>query len=460
MVAHGAVGAPGQGGVLWLEDDRGEPHEVTGNRLMLALEPSSPLPSLVVLNICHSAASHGKDAYDGLAQTLLRRGVEAVVAMREAISADAAVGFASSLYRELAQGRTVEGAIVVARRQIGLGLHRSELAVPVLYMSRANVRLSGGGSEAPSPEALLGVPEIDADVEVPAAGVPAAGVPAAGVPAAGASDGAAPSVIHALVASQPEPPAAGGSSWRRHRTWLGLLLIIGLGAVGRFAAPWLQPTPVCKAPPGLQDMEFVVVEPGFVPDGESSLSVSEPFCISTKEVTRRDWRTVMGHLDERALWRNEWPVSFVTKEEARGFAAQLEKRHPNYIYRLPTREEWLLAARGGAESRFSFGDDIGLLHKYGNCNNYYEDDCSDGPEIPGSYAPNQLGLYDVHGNVAEWVEAEDPDGRDRDLRLGGSFKNVVDNCAFDQTSWVKPSKYEETGFRIVREIGDLPDEDP
>ncbi len=115
IVAHGDPGDPGAGGVLKLEDASGELDRVSGFDLARALERRTP-PRLVVLNACHGARAAVDDAFDGMAQHLLSRGVPAVVAMRTAISDAAAVSFAGALYHQLATGRTVEGAMVEARR--------------------------------------------------------------------------------------------------------------------------------------------------------------------------------------------------------------------------------------------------------------------------------------------------------------------------------------------------------
>jgi len=68
-------------------------------------------------------------------------------------------------------------------------------------------------------------------------------------------------------------------------------------------------------------------------------------------------------------------------------------------YRLPTEAEWEYAARAGSKTAYSFGGNSAQLGEYA----WYGDKEFGGPRAVGTKKPNAWGLFDMHGNVAEWV---------------------------------------------------------
>jgi formylglycine-generating enzyme required for sulfatase activity len=94
------------------------------------------------------------------------------------------------------------------------------------------------------------------------------------------------------------------------------------------------------------------------------------------------------------------PVEQVSWNDCRKFIGRLNKMVPGGGFRLPTEAEWEYACRAGTTTRYSFGDDEGLLGRYA----WYDKNSGDKPHEVGTKEPNPWGLYDMHGNVWEWCQ--------------------------------------------------------
>jgi len=92
------------------------------------------------------------------------------------------------------------------------------------------------------------------------------------------------------------------------------------------------------------------------------------------------------------------PAIGVTWINAETFCTWLSKKTGKH-YRLPTEAEWEFAARGGAKTAYCFGDDPGQIEDYG----WFEDNSDEKTQEVAKKKPNPYGLYDIHGNVREWV---------------------------------------------------------
>ena len=100
------------------------------------------------------------------------------------------------------------------------------------------------------------------------------------------------------------------------------------------------------------------------------------------------------------------PVERVSWDDAQKFIKKLNQMEKTDKYRLPTEAEWEYACRANSKDRWSFGDDEADLEKYA----WYDKNSKDerhpeGKTHPvGKREPNAWGLYDMHGNVWEWVQ--------------------------------------------------------
>ena len=138
------------------------------------------------------------------------------------------------------------------------------------------------------------------------------------------------------------------------------------------------------------------------------VSIEAAFEVSRHEITYAQWDAcvALGGCDghepsDFGQGRGNRPVTDVNWGQAKAYVASLSLA-TGKEYRLLTEAEWEYAARAGAATKFSWGDEVG--HDRANC---AQDICADAYRFTapvGSFPPNAWGLFDMHGNVGEWVE--------------------------------------------------------
>lgn len=121
------------------------------------------------------------------------------------------------------------------------------------------------------------------------------------------------------------------------------------------------------------------------------------FSIGRYEVTQADWVAIMGSNPSFFQEHPECPVEQVSWNDIQEFIRRLNIKLKEK-YRLPTEEEWEFAARGGLASKD---------YRYSGSNNpkevaWYRENSGGKPHPVGRLKPNELGIYDMSGNIWEW----------------------------------------------------------
>ena len=239
-------------------------------------------------------------------------------------------------------------------------------------------------------------------------------------------------------------------------------------------------------------MEFVMVPPGEFQMGCSEgakpnecsrdekprhrVQITKAFEIGKTEVTQKQWQAVMGSNPSAYKGENN-PVEQVAFPQVQEFLSKLNARNDGFLYRLPTEAEWEYAARAGTTDQYA-----GSLHDMAWYNDgqsaargsgaFQNDNSPIGLLVPETHPvatknANAWGIYDMRGNVAEWVQdfydpdyyssspAADPKGPaggDGHVVRGGSFR-VYPWLTRVSLRTVFPETYSfyDVGFRVARE---------
>ena len=199
------------------------------------------------------------------------------------------------------------------------------------------------------------------------------------------------------------------------------------------------------------------------------VQISRPFYLQKTELTQGQWRSVTGqnpsHFSECG---DDCPVESVSWDDIQMFLQKLNKLEGLEgadRYRLPTEAEWEYACRANTITAFSFGDDARKLVEYG----WFGENSDFKTHPVGTKKPNLWGLYDMHGNVWEWVEddwddnysgapddgqawIENPRADDRVWR-GGGWRSDAQFCMSATRNWgASDDRDTYLGFRLARSV--------
>jgi formylglycine-generating enzyme required for sulfatase activity len=201
---------------------------------------------------------------------------------------------------------------------------------------------------------------------------------------------------------------------------------------------------------------------------QHEVTISRSYYMQTMEVTQGQWRKVMGmNPSHFSNCGDECPVEQVSWHDVQEFIRKLNQQEGTAKYRLPTEAEWEYSARAGTTTRFSWGnsDDCSRAN-YGNSTLSSECEAKNPGRTArvGSYAPNGWGLYDMLGNVWEWVQdwkGDYPSGSVTDpvgpssgsyrVFRGGSWGYVARSCRSASRSDGNPGYRDvRLGFRLAK----------
>jgi uncharacterized protein (TIGR02996 family) len=212
--------------------------------------------------------------------------------------------------------------------------------------------------------------------------------------------------------------------------------------------------------------------------GDNQVEIPHEFYLGVYPVTQGQWEAVMGSnpswfsrtgrgKDQVKKIANadlqQFPVEYVSWEDVQQFIRKLHEQEQaprGWLYRLPTEEEWEYACRGGARSKEACSFDFYLDRPSNDLSstqanfdgNYPAGSAARGPYLErttkvGSYPPNPLGFYDLHGNVWEWTDSVK--GSDRVIRGGGWSISGLSCTASCRRRFEPGRAFSLLGFRLL-----------
>jgi len=256
------------------------------------------------------------------------------------------------------------------------------------------------------------------------------------------------------------------------------------GQEGGFTGSETKKPPEPQLPASVSNflgMNFVLIQPGTFMMGSPpeeigryddretyhQVRLSKAFYMQTTEVTQGHWEKVMGNAPSYfSDCGKDCPAEQVSWNDAYRFIWKLNQTDRFNKYSLPTEAQWEYACRAGTDSAFNWGDAPDCAKaNYGVA--FIRSECKGvNPGKPlktGSFHPNAWGLYDMHGNVAEWSSdrfepypsknVTDPLGSYSALNRvyrGGSWSVISRYCRSANRDEGDPNeRRSDVGFRLV-----------
>ncbi|ATU09207.1 hypothetical protein BKM01_02065 [Methanohalophilus portucalensis] len=153
------------------------------------------------------------------------------------------------------------------------------------------------------------------------------------------------------------------------------------------------------------------------------VTIEKAYYLGKYEITREQWFEVMGDTSSN-ISKPNYPIVDISWYEVQNFIKKLNEKEETNRYRLPTEAEWEYACRANTKTKYYFGDDENKLSGY--------TELLGGRYQVGRKKPNPWGLYDMHGNVWEWVQDD-------------YHKNYV-NAPNSTIAW----KSKNSNFKVIR----------
>ncbi len=224
-------------------------------------------------------------------------------------------------------------------------------------------------------------------------------------------------------------------------------------------------------------MEFVLVPAGEFMMGSPSkeegryndegpvhkVTIEYSFYMGKYPVTQKQWKKIIGYNPSNFKGEDR-PVENVSWKDAQEFITKLNEKEETDKYHLPSEAEWEHSCRASTQTSYSFGNDDSKLNEYA----WYDQNSGSETHPVGQKKPNSWGLYDVNGNVWEWVQDrlhynyegapsdgsawEDGNSPYRVIR-GGSWSGNSKRCrSASRNSGEAAVQIGNFGFRLLRKL--------